>query len=301
MSSNERLATAIGQITRWMIEHDAPLLVDNLAGGATTAELANAEAAFGFRLPSDLRDLWSLHHGQNEEMNGFVESLDLFDSDLALAERDSVSMFIGFLRDSPDEWDEAGVSADEIRSDRWIAFAGRDSDLMLVSGVSGRVFTCGKDAPPLQLVAGSVVEWAEQYAARVAANDYVVEDGFGDYYLALRDRDAERRDQEREERERYRRETPSLTQLGDALTRRDENHCRDVFQRAAGESPEVLAQCVELLFGATTDARLIAAALRLALNVVKLTPARWEVVAKGGALLENNAIRNFALARLGLG
>ncbi len=147
------LATALQQIERWMLDHEAPLLAENLADGATAAELDAVEATLGFRLPADLRELWLLHHGQREEMNGFVESFDLFDSQRALGVQESVRMFIEFLREVPEDWPEAGVSSEEARSDQWIAFAGRDSDLLLVSGVTGRVFSCGKDAPPLGLVA----------------------------------------------------------------------------------------------------------------------------------------------------
>jgi hypothetical protein len=53
--------------------------------------------------------------------------------------------------------------------------------------VSGRVFTCGKDAPPLHFVAGSVIEWLEGYADRVEAGEYTVEEGFGECYLSRPD------------------------------------------------------------------------------------------------------------------
>jgi hypothetical protein len=56
-----------------------------------------------------------------------------------------------------------------------------------VSGVTGRVFTCEKDVPPLHFIAGSVVEWLEDYADRVEAGGYEVDEGFGDCYLASRD------------------------------------------------------------------------------------------------------------------
>jgi len=58
------------------------------------------------------------------------------------------------------------VTAEEVESDHWVPFAGRDSESLVVSGVTGRVFTCGKDSPPLHLVARSISKWAEQYAAR---------------------------------------------------------------------------------------------------------------------------------------
>ena len=302
MASKQRLTAALERIKRWMIDHDAPLLVENLAHGASAADLDEAEAALGFALPPGLRELWTLHNGQKEEMNGFVEFRDLFDTHCALAEREKVVEFVEFLREYPDDWVEAGVTAEEVQSNRWVPIAGRDMDLLVVSGVSGRVFSCEKDAPPLHLVAKSLSEWAEQYAARVEADDYAVEEGFGDYYLALRDRDAEQRELEREreheEDERYRRETPLLTQLRDALSREDAERCRDVFEAAASApAGDLLPQAVELLFSTTTEPEFIATALQFVLMSVTLAPARWATVAKGGELLENNAIRDIAARR----
>jgi hypothetical protein len=61
----------------------------------------------------------------------------------------------------------ASISHDSCpqEEDRWIPFASRDyGDLVVVYGLTGRVFTCKKDSPPLHLVAESVVEWLEAYA-----------------------------------------------------------------------------------------------------------------------------------------
>ena len=69
-----------------------------------------------------------------------------------------------------------------------MAFAGRDSESLVVSAVSGRVFSCGKDSPPLHLIAESVSAWAEKYAAEVEAGDFLPEEGFGDVYLSRRER-----------------------------------------------------------------------------------------------------------------
>jgi hypothetical protein len=75
------------------------------------------------------------------------------------------------------------------------------------------------------------------------------------------------------------------------LVRPDDDRCRDVFKRAAAKP------CVQLLPDTTGDARFIAAVLRLALTVIELTPEQWILVAEGGGRLQNNAIRNYALAR----
>jgi hypothetical protein len=111
--------------------------------------------------------------------------MDLFGPEAAAAESENVTTFIGWLREEPSNWDDAGVSKDEATSDAWLALAGRNyDDLLIVSGVTGRVFTCGKDSPPLHLVAGSILECIEQYADRVDAGEYTVEEGFGSCHLS---------------------------------------------------------------------------------------------------------------------
>lgn len=212
--------------------HEAPLLASNLAPGATPERLAHAEVAFGFALPADLRALWSLHDGQRDERNGFVEEKNFLSVEWAIAQRESVLTCMEFAREDPDAWERAGGTLDELRSDHWIPFAAQDSDSLAVSGVTGRVFACDHDDAP-KLLASSFVEWLEGYAVRVEAGDYAVEEGFGDYYLQLRDRAAEqwaqRHAEERAALERFRRETPLLDQLRLALAKRDEDRCTEVL------------------------------------------------------------------------
>jgi internalin A len=185
-AARRRVAAAVARVRAWMAER-APLLAENLAPGAPPGRLDRVEEKIGFALPGDLRALWSIHDGQRSEQNGFVGALDLFTAEQAASERDTVIMFVELLREEPSEWSEAGVTGEEVASGRWLPFAGRDSDSLAVSGVTGRVFSCGKDAPPLRLVAASVTDWAEQYAARIEAGAYRVEEGFGDYFLARED------------------------------------------------------------------------------------------------------------------
>ncbi|AKV04366.1 hypothetical protein AKJ09_11029 [Labilithrix luteola] len=169
----------------WMTAHGADVLVRNLAAGASSARLDDVQATIGFPLPADLRALWSLHAGQNSDQDGFVGAMDLLDPEGAATESENVKLFIGFLREDPSTWPEAGVSNEEAESSAWLAFAARGyADLLVVSGVTGRVFTCEKDSPPLHLVASSVLEWIEAYADRVEAGEYTVEEGFGECYLS---------------------------------------------------------------------------------------------------------------------
>jgi len=302
MTPEESLAEAFEQIKAWMANHGAELLVQNLAPGASAERLRDAEAELGFSLGRELRALWSLHEGQHEEMNGFVEAFDLFTIEEALSGRDFVMYALAFLRENPRTVQESGLTQDEFLSDAWLPFAGRDADGLAVNTVSGRVFKIlHDDSPPLRLHAASLVAWATQYASRVVADDYRVEEGFGDYYLELRDREAERRHEERsrfERGERQRKAKMSVKELlEEAVSRNKEDAAQEVLERAEQTSQTALTEAIALLFAAGASPAFIAGTLRPRLNRLTLSAAEWKVVAKGGARMGNNAIRDIALAR----
>ena len=289
---------AFERICAWMNAHGAPLLVENLAPGATRARLDQAEAELGIALPPQLRSLWSVHDGQHDEQNGFVEGYDLLAIRRAVAEHATVRQLLEMERERPDK--DAAYTADELASDAWIPFAARDSDSLVVHGISGRVFEYLRGESP-KLLAPSLAEWMERYAARVEADDYSVEDGFGDYYLQLRDREGERRALEvanrKADRERYRGETPLLEQFAIALEQRDADRSLEVLKDALARDRAAFDAAVARLFATNPEPEFAAAALRPSLDHVTLTPDQWLDVAIGGALLENNAIRNFATKR----
>lgn len=188
MTNTSRVSKALERVKTWMKAHGADVLVRNLAAGASSERLDAYETEIGFALPPDLRALWSIHAGQESEQDGFVGAMDLLGPEAAAGESDGVMMFIGSLREDPSTWEEAGVTDEEALSDSWLAFACRGyADSLIVSGVTGRVFTCEKDSPPLHLVAASILEWLEAYADRVEGGEYTVEEGFGDCYLARDD------------------------------------------------------------------------------------------------------------------
>jgi cell wall assembly regulator SMI1 len=184
-SRGSRIRSSIERIKAWMKAHDASVLVENLAPGASPQQIEKVESELGYSLPADLRALWSVNAGQRNEQDGFVGAMDMLGPEAAIAELESVAMFLGVLREHPTDWTEAGTEKIEVDSNRWLAFAGRGyADMLVVSGESGRVFTCGKDAPPLHLVATSILDWVEAYADRVEAGGYEIEKGFGECYLA---------------------------------------------------------------------------------------------------------------------
>lgn len=297
---DERVRGAVARVTAWMADHGAEVIVQNLAEGADDEAIARVEAAIGAPVPAALAALWRLHDGQLEEMNGFVEHYDLCSTDGALGAREDALAAIGFARESPSWWARSGGTDAELASDAWLPFAARDSDTLAVEARSGRVFRVDHDDSPAFL-ALSFEAWLEAYAARVEGDDYAVEEGFGEAYLALRDRAAERRAAEVAERrdahERMRRSVPLGEQMAAAVAKGDPERAAEVIEDARAAGDEALAAAVARLFEGAADPRFVAAALRTSLRAVRLDAPAWARVAIGGALLGNNAIRDVALGR----
>jgi len=289
---SDSLREAVRRIAQWMRANEAAVLADNLAPGATDVELQAIEARFGYPLPPELRALWAMHHGQLAELNGFLTSRDLLNETRALDELDTVRPALESLREA-DDWATSGLTREELDSNEWVPFGGRDSDLLIIHARTGRVFACLKDWPPVQLEAPSLTTWFADFAARVEADDYAVEEGFGDCYLSLRDRKREAAAAARaravEEAERHRRETPLLVQLRQALAKGDAERCREVFDDCA-KTPEHLAPAVEALFASGRKPKFIATSLQFVVRVVALTADQWALVEAGGRALGNEAI-----------
>jgi hypothetical protein len=202
---------------------------------------------------------------------------------------------------TPDWWKGSGGTDDELLSDCWIPFAGRDSDSLAIHGVSGRVFLFEHDDAP-QLLASSLIEWLQRFVDRIAAGDYKVEKGFGDYFLTLRDREAEQQSLEHAERRsahnKMRNEIPLQEQFVSAVSAKDAHRCIEVLQDALKRDDKPsFNSFVASLFTDNLTPKFVASALRPVLSSVTLNPDQWLDIAVGGALLENNAIRGFAATR----
>lgn len=313
----ESVRFSIERVSRWMIRRGAPLLVENLAPGASPELLAHAETGFGCALPFDLRALWSLHNGQREQQDGFIETFDLLSVREALVQQETVQRFIEFERESVSTWpsDSGGGTKKELLSNHWLPFAARESDSLVVHGVTGRVFKIGKSVST-RLLAPSLMSWFQIYAMQVENNDYVVEEGFGTYFLSKRDRKAERQEKKREklraDHDRLRQETPLLDQFRAAMSTPEElglapidrvvasgpPRCTEILKDALQrDDKDAFAAAVAMLFTSNPSPILVAEILRPVLNAVTLAPDQWVDVAVGGALLGNNAVRDVAVRR----
>lgn len=181
----DRLNKAINRVKTWMSNNGADAIVANLGPGTTDEQLQDFESQIGFKCPDELKALWSIHAGQNDDGNPFAGALNLLTPEQAVHEREHILLSLEFLREDPDSYEEAGINDAEAESDEWISIAAQGyADQLIVNVASGRVFTCEKDAPPLHLVAASIAEWLESYAADLEKGHYEIEEGFGGIYLS---------------------------------------------------------------------------------------------------------------------
>lgn len=271
----------------WMYENGAELLAENLAPGADEAALDACEKRMGFPLGADLRALWAVHDGQHEEGNGFYESYDLLSS--KQADPEDVRTFLPFLREdaSNSGVQQSGLTAAELASDSWIRIVGRDADGVAVNAESGRVFDiCHDDFPALKYGAPSLLAWLTAYADRVEADDYTVAEGFGDFYLEERDRQAEAREAAREAEQKRRSEMPSLELLELAIEKSNDGIALQAFEKTEGAERlaflEALFECAPAAFATAT--------LRPKLNELTLSQSQWFIIGEGAKVLGNNAL-----------
>lgn len=176
------LRQSIDRIAEWMRSNGAGVLADNLAPAASFSALAAFETSLGFSIHSDLRALWLLHDGQREELNGFIGSLDFLSMARARSEHRTIVANLESVR-AESWWERGGLTREEVETNAWLPFAGRDSDLRAVCCVSGRVFTVAKDVPPISVQSPSLPEWFRSYADAVTAGRFEITEGFGDVYL----------------------------------------------------------------------------------------------------------------------
>lgn len=301
MGTQERLHASLEQLERWMRANGALALVENLAPGASDAELAEVERALGFPLTTSLRALWRGHGGQRSEGNGFITSYDLFRPKQALDERRSVLLNLEYLRGERAYARTGGLTDAELDTDAWVPFAGRDADLLAVCAESGRVFFSGDAAPPIVLRALSLATWFEAYAAAVSKGEFVVEQGFGGVYLAEDDgsRAAEARiESEARQRKQRRKTEPVATLVKETVDANRPDRCLDLVEGLlADRGPSVMREVTAALWALKPAPSFLAEALRPFLSQLELTPGQWSTVAEGAVVIENAAVRDFALRK----
>ncbi|MCA9642918.1 MAG: SMI1/KNR4 family protein, partial [Myxococcales bacterium] len=293
---SERIRAAVEVIQHWMQSNGAPRLAENLAQGASDEQLREAEEAFGVELPRDLRALWKVHNGQPEEGNGFFPGgFNWLSTRSAVAEQENLLLLIGFEREADNP---RSATRAEVESDHWLPFAGLESDMLAVHGETGRVFLCYHDDSP-ELVAASLETYLTGYAARVAASDYKVKGGLGDYYLEERDRAAERMAEERAEKQRRLEAMPPLERFREALLENHDGRAAEVMRAALDRNDSATFDgCVALLFSEPRSPALIAGTLRTWMGTLALPARHWFTMAIGGAMLGNNAVRDIAISKV---
>ena len=183
-SKAQRMRDEFARVSEWMQSHGAHVLVDNLAPGATPRELDAFEQQYHLRYPDDLRALWSLHAGQRSTLNGYFAERDFLGPAASHAAQQAVVEAHGSMRPDPAWTAESGLTLEDAQSDAWFVVAARgDNNLVVLSGLAGRVYARGKDPSTFRLIASSLLSWVEHYAYSVERGEYQVTAGLGDAYL----------------------------------------------------------------------------------------------------------------------
>ncbi len=176
------LAASLETIKKWMRDHGAEGIADSLARPARGAMKM---------LPTELRALYQLHDGQRSiEAGYFFPGGFQFLSSRESRDTTYHKSYLDMMRDElePRIVKRTRIRLDELRSDDWHVFAARDSDVLAVSGVSGRVFVGTRGNVPdelpgtrvpysLTLIAESLSDLMDGYTRRLARGFYREEDG----------------------------------------------------------------------------------------------------------------------------
>jgi hypothetical protein len=206
---------------------------------------------------------------------------------------------VQYSTSSPRALADSGLNAAEIGSQAWLMICARDSDGVAVNADSGRVFRVAHDdSPCLHLLAPSVESWLTSYAEAVCNGDYRVEKGFGEAYLAQRDRAAEARDEaharEQKAEAARRAATAAVELMVEAVNAKNEAKAQDALARGGpGEREQLLSA---LFCG---EPRFVASVLRSELRSLTLSTEQWQLIASGGEALGNRAISAYALKMAG--
>lgn len=198
MSTAEIEATWM-RIEGWLAAN-APGVLASLSGGATEAQIAEAEAALDITLPRNLRDSYRRHNGQGIAANlapGFIGGVELLDLSGVLFEwkvwkdlldegtfDDSASEPTGPIR--PDWWNA-----------RWIPLT-RDGfgnsyclDLDPASGGAvGQIITMWHDDPERKVIAPSYGAWLAAFADELDAGEWTTHRLY-DGLISMEDAEAE--------------------------------------------------------------------------------------------------------------
>ncbi len=183
-SKAQRMRDEFARVSEWMQSHGAHVLVDNLAPGATPREFDNFEQQYHLSYPDALRALWSLHAGQRRAENGYFSERDFLGPAASHAAQQVLVEAQGSMRPHTAWTAESGLTLEDAQSDAWFVVAARgDNNLVVLSGLSGRVYARGKDPSTFRLTADSLLSWLEHYAYGVQRGEYQVTAGLGDAYL----------------------------------------------------------------------------------------------------------------------
>ena len=173
----------------WLAEH-SPETLAGLQSGATEAQIEEAEAQLGVRLPDEVRACYRVHNGQD------ADAPWLFDGTEFLPLEEIVSQWTVWkeLLDCG-EFEEFEASAEDGVRDQWwnaawipFTYNGAGDHLCIdldpaPGGTPGQILEMWHDDDSRPRVANSFGEFFGRFCRRVAAGDYCVSEEYGGLVL----------------------------------------------------------------------------------------------------------------------
>lgn len=166
----------------------APEVLDDLAPGASDADLDRLDAATGLALPTSARDAYRVHDGQLDEAPGLFFGLRFLSASEAAEEW---ARWASVLDDDPDLVNDIEVTAhpegavEPVYASRaWLPIAsdGAGNHLALDTapgpeGTAGQVISFGADEPVRYVLAPSLPDFLAWCAERIEAGEATPVDG----------------------------------------------------------------------------------------------------------------------------
>jgi cell wall assembly regulator SMI1 len=178
------------RIERWF-EANVPNIALALQAGATDEQIGAAERAMGVTLPEDVRASYRIHNGQRNDVQGAEYGFGILEAEDFLSLENMVEQWripTELLREG--KFDGIIVdSSEEVKPEWWnsrwvpITFSGGNNYCIDLDpapgGKVGQIIDVWFDAPERGVIAGSFMEWLEDFADRLEAGEYVTSEDYG--------------------------------------------------------------------------------------------------------------------------
>lgn len=173
------------RLTPWL-EVNAKHLLGELNKGATSADFAKLEQTIGAKLPSDFKDFYQVHNGQQEGYDGLIDGEELLSTGRII---DEWKVWKG-LYDGGDFKDSCSSPDRGVKNDWWhplwipITYDGSGNHFCMdlspaTDGRVGQIIRLKHDDDKRKLVADSFAEWVTRYAEDIENGNYIYSEADG--------------------------------------------------------------------------------------------------------------------------